>query len=357
MNRIITCILLFALACTQAVAATLDFNVFTKGTTNDDLNFPGVAVVQSTHGSLFVYGTGDFGMPDTGGLCGLQADFSCTGGFSLLFIGPVADLTFKGYFATSSDGSLISAYSGDALVGRQLVTGGDSGTFTVDFSGTPGIDRIDIASTPTTADNGIAYGDFNFEILPPDAPPLPRVPEEVLSFDSLAGGVNAPTIDIGLAIATVTDGESIFVYNSGDFSFPENGGLCALNSDFRCMGSFMLEFDTTIFDLMFSAFFAKPTDSMIVSLFLNDLEVYSGQFWGNAGGTILFDFRHVGLLDRILIEDRSNPGTKGAAYGDFRYNVAVPSPVPVPAPFLLLTGALALLGLGRRLRNVTAGAA
>lgn len=360
-KKIITCLLLFFLACSQTVAATLDFSVFPKGATTDTLNFPGVAVVESTHGSLFVYGTGDFGMPDTGGLCGLQADFTCTGGFSLLFIGPVSNLTFKGYFATSSDGSLISAYSGDALLGRQLVSGGSSGTFVVDFSGLPGIDRIDIASTPTTADNGIAYGDFDFEILPPDTPPPLRVPEEVLSFDSLVGGVNGSTIDIGMAIARTTDGGGIFVYNSGDFSFPENGGLCALAADFRCMGSFTLEFDSTIFDLMFSAFFAKPTDSMIVSLFLKDLRVYSGQFWGNDSGSILFDFRHIGLLDRILIEDRSNPSTKGAAYGDFRYNVAVPppvpAPVPVPAPFLLLAGALAFLGLGRRSRTFTEGAA
>ncbi len=60
---------------------------------------------------------------------------------------------------------------------------------------------------------------------------------------------------------------------------------------------------------------------------------------------MLFDFRYVGLLTSLLIEDRSDASTKGMAFGDFRYTTAKPAPVPLPASVLFLAAAASCLAL------------
>lgn len=341
----------------QACAATLNFDFYPPGIATEPLRFSTAAISESSGGALFVYGTGDFGMPARGGVCALQTGFSCTGDVSLLFVGPVSNLTFKGYFASVADKATISAFSGDILLGFMLVSGNADGRLDIDFGGTSGITRIQIENLSDPIGKGIAYGDFNFDLDPPDAPPPQQIPPVALSFDALPRGANEGLINLGTAILTETSGGKIFVYQTGDFGMPQNGGFCALLSDFSCMGDFLLEFDTPVTDLIFSGFFAKGTDSVFVSLFDGDLLVFAGQFFGNSAGTITFDFRHIVKLTKIMIEDRSDPATRGIGFGDFRFRPyeAPVSPVPVPASLFLLGAALmffALLGLAARRKTV-----
>jgi len=353
-KAILSFLFFVVLACGQASSATLNFSALPKGETPDPVTFPKSAIVKSVEGALFVYGGSDFGIPGTGGVCALQADFSCIGGLSLLFNGSVSNLSFKGYFATRSDVATITAYSGNTAMGFQLVSGSDDGQIDVNFAGVSGITRLDILTTALGAGKGIAYGDFVFDVDPPGTAPPPPLPEESLNFNSLDRGVNGNVVDIGIARITEANGGNLFVYHKDDFFMPANGAICALSDSFACMGDLLVEFYVPIFDLMFSGFFAKATDSMIVSLFNNDLLIFTGQFWGNSGGTILFDFRNLGVLTSILIEDRSDPTTKGAAYGEFRYRLYdAPTPVPLPTSSLLLAFALvtfALPTLRRRVR-------
>ncbi len=145
------------LAESPAGAATLDFAIFPRAKTPGPLQFSDVATVQSD-GALFVYGSGDFGMPNTGGICALQSDFTCTGKFSLLFIGPISDLSFKGFFAGSSDQAVVTAYAGDQRLATQLVLGNASEQFDVSFAVFSGITRVDVAVSSTGPARGSPTG-------------------------------------------------------------------------------------------------------------------------------------------------------------------------------------------------------
>jgi hypothetical protein len=341
----------------RAFAATLDFDAHPSGIAASPLTFETAAISESSGGALFVYGTGDFGMPARGGVCALQTGFSCTGDVSLLFIGPVSNLSFKGHFASVADRATISVFSGDTLLGFMLVSGNADGRIEIDFGETSGITRVQIENLSGPVGKGIAYGEFDFDVDTPNAPPPPPLPPLALDFDALPRGANEGLVNLGNAVLAETAGERIFVYRTGDFGMPQNGGFCALLADFSCMGDFLLEFDRPITNLIFSGFFAKGTDSVFVSLFDGDLLVFSRQFFGNSAGTITFDFRYVTRLTTILIEDRSDPATRGIAFGDFRYRPyeAPVAPVPVPASFLLLATALALfLRLKRAARRRSA---
>lgn len=361
MNRILSFLLFMVLATGQMAAATLDFAApaIPKGETPGPIIFPQSAVVSSVEGALFVYENTELGIPGTGGVCALQADFTCIGGLSLLFNGPVSNLSFKGYFATPTDVASVTAYAGDAVIGFQLISGNDDELIDVRFAGLSGITRLEIDTSADGPGKGIAYGDFNFDPDPPGLPPPAPLPEQRLSFDDLPRGVNGNVVNVGIARFSEANGGNLFVYHTGDYNVPENGAICALAANFSCMGDLLIEFSVPIFDLMFNAFFAKPTDSMIVSLFNNGILIFSQQYWGNTGGTILFDFRNLGVLTSVLIEDRSSALTKGAAYGNFRYRLyqQPPAVVPLPASLLLLGGALGALALGRaRRRAAKAGA-
>lgn len=352
MKAILSFCLFLILAWGPATAATLDFTGFPKGENPSPLVIPKVAIIENVNGALFVYGQNDFGIPGTGGVCALQSDFSCIGGLSLLFNGSVSNLSFKGFFATSTDVATITVYSGNTALGFQLVSGNQSGQIDVDFTGLTGITKVDITTAALGSGKGIAYGEFNYDPDPPNTPPPPPPPTDTLSFDALPKGVNTGSLDIGYATISQPGGGDLFVYHTGDFYVPANGAVCAMSSGFTCMGDLLVQFDGPILDLMFSAFFAKQTDSMIISLFNGTSLVFSGQFWGSTGGTILFDFRKWGLLTSILIEDASDAATKGAAYGDFKFTIVdEPAPVPLPPSVVLLALALLSLALPMRRRH------
>lgn len=328
---------------------TLNFTSVPSGTTNRPIVFPTVAISQSRGGALFVYGNGPNGQAAGAQVCALQTGFSCTGDVSLLFVGPVSDLKFNGFFVSDSDRATVSAYADDTLLSFILVSGNANGQVNIDFSGVSGITRVEIADLSSPVSRGIAYGDFNFNVAPPGQPAPPPSPLG-LSFDALFGGVNGPDLDLGPAVLSA--GESnLFVYRTGDFGMAPNGGFCAYTAALDCRGDFALDFKSPIYDLTFSGFFAKLIDGAIISLYDGDIMVYTGRYAGNTAGTIRFDFRQFTSVTRVLIRDDSNPQTKGIAYGSFRFRDVPPdvAPVPLPASSVLLIAALAALMLSGHL--------
>ncbi len=358
-------LVLFWLGCGQVLAATLDFSMFRTGRNASTLQFPTAAISASSGGALFVYGTGSAGLP-AGPVCALQSRFSCTGDVSILFIGPVSDLRFRGYYATETDRATITAWSGNTPLAFVVASGNANQRFEVDFSGISGITRIDIDDRSDAVSLGIAYGNFNFK---PGVTRPPRPPSKAVSFDRLTSGVGPRSVLLGKIRITAWGSDRLFVYRSGDFGMPLNGGFCAYDKSGRCMGDVTLDFGGPIADLTFSAFWAKLTDGVFVSLFNGVELIYSGLFMGTSSGTIRFDFTQYGTLTSMTLQDRSSVLTKGMAFGGFRYREVTivppppppdppPAPVPLPAPLLLLGGGLGALALlarkrSRRMEEVT----
>jgi hypothetical protein len=336
------------MGCCQVLAATLDFSSVRSGTRNTPIVFPTVAISESSGGALFVYdgkgGTGQVAGPQ---VCGLQSGFTCTGGVSLLFVGPVSDLKFNGYFATESDRATVSAYADDTLISFILLSGNPNGRVAIDFTGVSGITRVEIDDLSSGISKGIAYGDFDYTVDPP-GPPAPLPSPLGLSFDVLTAGVNAAEVDLGVA-RLKTDSGNLFVYRSGDFGMAPNGGFCAYTTSKDCMGDFILDFKLPVFDLTFAGYFAKLTDGAIISLFDGDVMIYTGRHTGNTAGTIRFDFSQFASVTRVVIQDDSNPQTRGIAYGSFRFLEV--TAVPLPAPAFLLLAALGLLALSAASRR------
>ncbi len=343
MKAFCAAVAIWLIGCCQVLAATLSFVTVPSGKTTKPITFPTVAISQSSGGALFVYGSGPTGQAVGAQVCSLQAGFSCTGDVSLLFVGPVSDLKFSGFFASESDRATVAAYADQTLVSYALVSGNQSGQVSIDFSGVSGITRVEIADRSSRISKGIAYGDFSFDVDPPGQPVLLPAPLG-LSFDALTGGVNGPLLDLGPALLT-TDGSQIFVYRTGDFGMAPNGGFCAYTTAQDCLGDFALDFKTPIRDLSFDGFFAKITDGAIVALFDGDTMIYTGRHAGSRSGMIRFDFTAFSRVTRVLVQDDSNPLTRGIAYGSFRYREVptVVAPIPLPASSVLLLAALCLL--------------
>lgn len=127
-------------------------------------------------------------------------------------------------------------------------------------------------------------------------------------------------------------GEGIYLYHSGDFGMPDSGGVCALTPGFSCTGDLMISFLQPVTDLTFNGYFAAPADSVLVSVFGGGGLLAREQVWGNATGILAFDFSSLGRIDRLTIEDRSNPLTQGVAFGNFRYNLWEPPVKPSSGP-------------------------
>jgi hypothetical protein len=346
---------LIGLTAGQLAAATLNFDTTRSGVSIDPLTFPEATIMPKGGQGLYVYHSGLFGMPIGGGICGLQAGFSCTGDISIMFKNPVSNLKFRGYTASVSDGATVTAYSENTVIGNLLVSGTASEQIDIDFRGLSGITRVDFFDRSNPVSRGIAYGNFNFDIDLPKPPTPPKAPPEVLGFDAFTNGLNATTLDLGKAVIRQVSGGRIFVYRTGSFGMPQNGGICAFEND-TCMGDLLLEFDVPVIDLIFAAYFAKSSDAAFISLFDGDTLLSKTKFFGNPAGTIRFDFSSANRLTKVLIEDASAGEFKGMAFGDFKYrNYVAPvlPPIPVPASvFLMLAGVMMLLGLrSRRVRG------
>ncbi len=164
--------LFVVLLASGASAATIDFDQFPAGQTAGALDFAGVVNVSSSTGSLFVYNSGNFGMPAQGGVCGLTSVFTCLGTLSFSFAQPVEQVSFGAYFVGAGDASSVSAYAGTTLLGQLSVNaGGQYG-----FGALSGITNLVFADLGSLS-GGVAYGGFTYvNVPPPPPPPPPAVP-------------------------------------------------------------------------------------------------------------------------------------------------------------------------------------
>ncbi len=331
----------------QFTAATLNFDIIPFGVTDSPVVLANATVANTKGEGLYIYNSGLYGMPLGGGVCGLQTGYSCTGDLSLSFSNPISNLKLRGYTASLTDGAKITAYAEDVAVGTLLITGTVNEQVDVSFKGLSGITRLDIFDRSNPVSRGIAYGDFYFDIDPPKPPGPPKPPLEALSFDKLTEGINTAKIDIGSAKITQTSGGQIYIYRTGSFDMPQNGGVCAYENG-TCMGNLLVEFLNPVTELIFAGYFAKSSDAAYISLFDQDFLISRTLFSGDPAGSILFDFSDVSRLTKLVIEDASAGEFKGIAYGDFKYRTyqappPPPSPVPLPAPALMLLAAFSLL--------------
>lgn len=126
-------------------------------------------------GDLFIYHSGYYGMPEGGGFCALDVDFSCTGDISIVFDEPITDLIFSGYFAASTDAVYLEVYYGTELIYESLYTGNDiDGIILFDLTGLT-LTSIFLYDASSLETGGIAYGGFEFDYAS-EAKPVAAVP-------------------------------------------------------------------------------------------------------------------------------------------------------------------------------------
>ena len=143
------------------------------------------------------------------------------------------------------------------------------------------------------------------------------------------------------------DGGGLFIYGSGTFGMPENGGFCALadleSSDPTCKADALISFSAPVSNLSFESFFVSKGDTAIVRAMIGDFAVPD---------MIVSTARTIDLtvwsgITQVFIFDKSGSGDAGIAYGRFSYVVTT---VPVPAGMPLLLAAIVLMG-NLRARN------
>lgn len=119
--------------------------------------------------AIFVYRTGDFGIPTGGGFCALANGFVCKGQATLTFDQPVTGLAFNAYFAGPGDQARISAFAGTALLRTVVVRRNGP----IDLSVLQGVTQVTFTDESTPSGTGIAYADFQYTPQPPPPPPPP----------------------------------------------------------------------------------------------------------------------------------------------------------------------------------------
>lgn len=318
------------LSALPGAAATIDFNSLASGANGSAGSVPGARIILTGDGTLYAYHTAAFGMPPGGGICAESANGSCTGRVTIIMIGPIANLTFNGYFVQAGDSATASVYSGTTLLATRTI--GGLGTTSVSFSGLSGITRLSIADTSAPGASGIAFGSFQYDPAPATSvaappPPTPRT----ISFDGLAQGSHTSPLQFADLLIAGLNGSDLYVYHSGQYGMPAGGGTCALKANFTCTGDLELAFLLPISGLTFNGYFAAASDSVLISLFSGSTLLFSQQYWGNSTGTLFFDLSAFSKIDLVTIQDRSTLLTKGMAFGNFRYSYWQP-PVVVPPP-------------------------
>lgn len=153
-----------------------------------DLRVDPAIITNTSGGDIFVYHSGDYGLPEGGGFCALNRfDFSCTADISIEFLAPITELTFSGFFAGPTDAAFLTLFDGTDTVFQGLFTGNDvDGLILFDFSWLSRITRILIEDRSIFASGGIAYGNFEFEYYTDD-PVISPVPLSASGLFLLGG--------------------------------------------------------------------------------------------------------------------------------------------------------------------------
>lgn len=355
--RRILCTFLLWCAAAPAFASLIDFSSLGAGNVGMAGNVPDARIAMTSQGTIYAYRPGEFGMPEGGGICARDMNGTCTGGLTILFIGPVSKLSFNGYFVDPSDRAIATVYSGETPLASRTLAYDGSGTASADFGNTTGITRLALSDVSAPGSSGIALGGVNYTPAPgssnpPSTPPGPSpapasapVPRS-LDFGAFPAGSRSSPVQFKDVIVAGLNNSDLYVYHSGDYGMPTGGGVCALSTSFTCTGDLEFAFLVPISGLTFNGYFATPSDSVLVSLFSGSTLLTSQQFWGNDTGTILFDFSTFQKIDLVTILDRSNAQTKGMAFGNFQYTYWQPPQASVPPAAVQLPGSGAMIFTG-----------
>jgi hypothetical protein len=158
-----------------AAAASLQFDTVPgepapiSGTVGRALTLDGARLSTPRPSRVFVYRTGDFGIPTGGGFCALASGFTCKGRATLRFDTPVSGLMFDAFFAGRGDRARVTAFAGNVRLGSVLVRRDGL----VDLSRFEGVTRITFRDRSTREGTGIAWGNFRHDdpVTPVPLPP------------------------------------------------------------------------------------------------------------------------------------------------------------------------------------------
>ncbi len=367
--RLVSVFLVFCFGlATQVFASTVDFAGFETGNRGPALSFEHGLVVETTGGSVIVYGADD----PVPGLCPYAANRTCRGDLSIIFFGQVQGLAFVLDPSIPNNAVAVTLYDGETIVAEGRI-GGAAATIS---QGTSPVTRARLGFSGVSSGGGsggslrsISYdtgspGLSGIDVLVPEgnAPTVNPLQTEVLDF-TLAKPLDSRrfprSVRVPGATLTVIDSDEIFLFGANAFdAFSSTGGVCAIavSEDFRCTGDFLMAFDTLIRDLSFDALFFKPGDLALVRLFSGETLLTERQI-NREGEVSFFGFAgisHIEILDRT--RDPGRNGTGGFAYANFRYSIYEPTPVPLPASVLTFASAFMLLaGAGMRRSAGTRG--
>lgn len=347
-------VMLWSLAA-AASASTVDFADFSTGNRGTAIGFQHGLVAATAGGSIIVYAP-DATLP---GACASVGIRPCRAEMSIIFFGPVTNLSFSLDPRIPANAVTLSLYDGTTLVAEGAAGGGTvalpvsgaAGQVTravLDFSGIPSSRAGGSLRSISYDTNAPALADFAPIVPDPGTPPpaVPPIQTEVLDFSKALGArEGARSIRLPGATVSLTSGDEIFVYRGDEF-LPAPGGFCALDEGFNCLGNALVVFDQLIKDLSFETFYFRKGDQALVRLFSGDL-LLTERTITSAGLVSFFGFAgisHIQLIDQSTLE------TRGFAYGNFRYSIYDPiPPVPLPVSALGLLGGIALLaGMGLR---------
>ncbi len=165
----------------SAAASTVDFDAVPPGERSRPFQTQSVVVQSGAGSTLFIYNSGDFGMPRLGGFCMLGSDFSCSGNGMLLFSDPVSQLSLRSRFVGRGDRATLRAWSGPTLVDEHTVTSDEIFSFKGE-----GITRMEITGRRSPS-GGVAFSSVSF--VKAEEPPAPSPVDAPLSLLSLGSAL------------------------------------------------------------------------------------------------------------------------------------------------------------------------
>ena len=151
----------------SAMASSIDFEDPIE-VQESEVVFPGATLTNLDGYEVFLYRSGEFGMPEGGGFCALSPGFECRGDTLLAFESPVNNLMFESFFVALGDRASLEIYRGDELLSEVRV---DRQNTKVDLSEFGDVTSIFFDSRSTRAAAGLAYGAFTFEVAEVPLPP------------------------------------------------------------------------------------------------------------------------------------------------------------------------------------------